>query len=336
MVEYLILSKLREKFGTIIVTAGDPNQRGKNLEIAYNSEGFDKSQEIGFNIDYVYGFTNIRLLSSIRALNSLVKSNTDKAFTLQRTVKEIEHGLIQGSVGEYVSEAKEVGLLELAYEDLDGKLNGHIITNELGTYLSKIPKDGTIGILTKDGKLEDDIDALLLKEGLRERVKIFSLNNLQGNETDYFIFDAKLLGVRFDFDSYYTFITRAKKGTIIVDTEGKLEKMGFTNVYKKSYEIEPLTKELIKEATDNRKSILDKLNKGVDGTLAWLRLTQNTEEDSSTEEDSTETSVSKKDLSDRLQNGAEEYFNKVPDLDPLLNPNNSTEQAILKSQGKDK
>ena len=36
-------------------------------------------REIGFNIDYIYGFTNIRLLSSIRSLNSLVKSNTDKA-----------------------------------------------------------------------------------------------------------------------------------------------------------------------------------------------------------------------------------------------------------------
>ena len=169
---------------------------------------------------------------------------------------------------------------------------------------------------------------------IKERIKIFSLDNLQGNETDYFIFDAKLLGGTFDFDSYYTFITRAKKGTIIVDTEGELEKIGFTNVFKKSYEITPLTADLIKEATNNRKSILDKLNKGVDGTLAWLRLTQNIEEDSSTEEDSSETGISNEELSNRLEVGAEERFSEVPKLDPLLDPNNFTEEAILASQGK--
>lgn len=267
IVEYLILSKLREKFGTTIITAGDPNQRGKNLNITYNSDGTKRSQEIGFNIDYVYGFTNIRLLSSIRSLNSLVKSNTDRAFTLQRTVKEILHGIIKGDVDSYINKAKEVGILELAYEATDNKLNGHIITNDLETYLKKIPKDGTIGILTKDGKLEDSIDALLLTLGLKDRIKVFSLDNLQGNETDYFIFDAELLGKNIDFDSYYTFITRAKKGTIILDKDSILENAGFTNVSKKSYEITPLTKDLIDEATNKRKSILDKLNKGVDGTI---------------------------------------------------------------------
>jgi len=109
-----------------------------------------------------------------------------------------------------------------------------------------------------------------------ENIKIFTPKNIQGSETDYFIFNAESIK---SFDTFrdkakalYTFTTRSKIGSIIIDSEienGRsfIEKTLHIRNGQKSITtqvFEPLTDSITKKAKEDRKKRLTELLKGKD------------------------------------------------------------------------
>lgn len=279
VVEYEALNLIAEEFDIKIITTGDPNQMGKNIVI--------RDTHTPANIDYIVAPTNMRLLFSIRSLNSVTKTNLDRSLTLLRNVEGIAHGIIKGKKSEYLSQAKELGITELGYDLNQGPLKGHRILNteENFTQLTSL-KGEKVAVLTPNGEMSTEFSNMLTANGIDlENITVFSLNNLQGNESDYFIFDANLTldsNGNVDFLKYYTFITRAKRGTFIIDLEKKLDTIGIVNVYRKATDFIPLDN-VFKEATNTRIEVLKKLNEGVIGKTIFSFNVEEKKEDEENE-----------------------------------------------------
>ena len=105
-----------------------------------------------------------------------------------------------------------------------------------------------MGILTLNGKIDSAIEKLLQDVGI-EDFKTYTTSNIQGSESDFFIFNADVIK---DYDktrdfikSFYTYMSRSKIGTLIVDSNNVLQsKYNITNSQKSQYFVsyEPLTK----------------------------------------------------------------------------------------------
>lgn len=194
VVEYEALNLIAEEFDIKIITTGDPNQMGKNIVI--------RDTHTPANIDYIVAPTNMRLLFSIRSLNSVTKTNLDRSLTLLRNVEGIAHGIIKGKKSEYLSQAKELGITELGYDLNQGPLKGHRILNteENFTQLTSL-KGEKVAVLTPNGEMSTEFSNMLTANGIDlENITVFSLNNLQGNESDYLTLDSN---GNVDFLKYY-------------------------------------------------------------------------------------------------------------------------------------
>jgi hypothetical protein len=97
------------------------------------------------------------------------------------------------------------------------------------------------------------------------RIKTFSPENVQGSEVDYFVFDANLITkfdkVRDNLKAFYTFLSRSKIASIIVDKDKVLELFSISNGLAdlNSTPFDPLTKEVINKAKEQRSEDLLKL-----------------------------------------------------------------------------
>jgi len=90
-------------------------------------------------------------------------------------------------------------------------------------------------------------------------IRMFTPNNIQGSEVDYFIFDAGLTTkydkLRDNLKALYTYISRSKFSSIIVDSTNILENnYKITNGRMDSYtsNFEPITPEIIAKTKEKR------------------------------------------------------------------------------------
>lgn len=265
-----------------IIGAGDTSQ-----------SGFKYGGTMELNVDRVKGIFTPKLLVTIRAANIWKRENNDLVTTLSEKItdKFNDADLAKDSARDAESEATDLldtyktqRLFDLKYHKSDTILNGDIIVDKLNDSIVSTLKnamaaplkegesDKTIGILTDSGSYEEYREALvamglLTPDGvLNDRVKIFTLGSIQGNEVDYFIFDTKLIKsdkVHHKLKDFYTYISRAKDATIIVDTSNFKEKFGILNTSQVGTDIrEPLSAALITKAREQR---IETLNGLLDG-----------------------------------------------------------------------
>ena len=269
-----------------IIAAGDPNQLGYFID--YDGRKFN------YNVTAVNGIFAPRLFASIRALNNQKRANTDFLTGIVETISDIyskENNRVKANsiAQDYIS--KENYTLEW-FQD-ENNLNGDLIVDSvLKSHIAPIANaiktnpERTLGILTDDGVISSDIKILLEELHIpEENIKIFTPKNIQGSEVDYFIFNVKAVDnfdtIRDKFKSFYTFTSRSKRGSIIIDNviDGKSylkEELSISNAKKSlgSQEYEPVTPEVIKKAKEARKEKLLKLLNGVtelskEGNFKW-------------------------------------------------------------------
>lgn len=176
-----------------------------------------------------------------------------------------------------------------------------MIVNEVNsTHISSIANalkndpEATLGILTSDGEIPSSYKQIIEDSGISsDRIVKFTPGIIQGSEVDYIIFDVDLVkkfdAIRDKYKALYTFATRSKKGTIIVDSEGFLKdgmKLENNKMSKNPGYYDPLTKDVIDKAKEDRKKKLDEILKGdmelsPDAMFKWkMGKTENVEEDS--------------------------------------------------------
>lgn len=258
-----------------IIAAGDPNQLGYFIESSNNY--------FTYNVNAINGIFTPKLWTTVRSTNNQKRVNGDFLIGLVETISEIYNNVNDRESGnkiakEYISKNRYV----LDWYQDEKSINGDVITDKLYKHqllsiansLSENP-ERTLGILTDNGEIDSDVKLLL--EELRipeDKIKIFTPNTIQGSEVDYFIFDIKYVSkfdsVRDKLKSFYTFTSRSKRGSIIIDSDtqndqGFLEReLNIVNEKKSltTQEYEPLTEEVIKKAREDRKLKLEKLLNG--------------------------------------------------------------------------
>ena len=256
-----------------VIGAGDPTQMGYLLNVG--------GSYYNYNINSINAIFAPRLWASVRSANTQQRTNIDrlnrinsKADSLYENVsdyKDADTKLIA-----YLETTAELNLLSY-YED-DKTINGSKIQKSFdqatANRLKNIVKNDSsaiIGILTKNGELPEEWNQLLSDVGLvtptgeMPNIRLFSPKNVQGSETDYFIFDADLTSVydklRDNLKSFYTYVSRSKKGSIIIDSKDIVgSKYKLVNGKKdiSTNNFDPLTPTVIKIAKDRRsKDLLD-------------------------------------------------------------------------------
>lgn len=256
-----------------IIAAGDPTQLGYLVKA--NGEYYS------YNIDAVNAIFTPRLWSSVRASNSQKRINDDR---YKRVTRELTN-IYKESKGIYTQAADKAlaylkttkDLNTLSYFQDENNLSGDRIVKsldkELVSILAKIKQRNPsviIGVLTKDGTLPEEWNQLLSEANIitpsdMSGIKLFKPSEVQGSEVDYFIFDANLITtydkVRDNVKAFYTFMSRSKSASIIVDSENVLEKFSIANGKKDGYTsiFEPLTTEVISNAKTKRSEALTTL-----------------------------------------------------------------------------
>ena len=258
-----------------VIGAGDPTQLG------YLAEIDGKFYE--YNVNAVNSINVPRLWSTIRASNVQKRTNND-TFT----------GLVQKVVSVYrkhsrdpitaENEAKEFlknvnTITGLSNYSSDNELYGDIITDKpdkriLTSIKNAIAEDPNkkIGILSDNGEIDAELNKVLSELGLikpdgsHPNIVVFTTNNIQGREIDYFIFDAKFVS-KFDktkdqIRAFNTYMSRSKDASIIIDSNNFLkEQLDITNATPSTYKFkyDPLTKEVIAKSKEIRKKALIEL-----------------------------------------------------------------------------
>lgn len=257
-----------------IIAAGDISQSG--FKYGKNQNAFDLS------IDRVKGIFSPKLIVSIRSANSWKRENNDTTYTLSERVTDIYHDENisdldkSKKVEELINIYKNQNLFNLKYFKDDTNLHGDIIENTLSDTIlitlknslnSEEGKNKIIGILTEDGNLEEYRTVLnkagfVGKDGnIDPRIKGFSLKSIQGNETDYFIFNTKLIkseASHHKLKDFYTYMSRAKDASVIIDNGGVFtNEFSITNIVQNNTSRRtPLSEQQIKESREKRISIL--------------------------------------------------------------------------------
>jgi hypothetical protein len=108
---------------------------------------------------------------------------------------------------------------------------------------------------------------LLGQDGtLNTKVKVYSMDNIQGNESDYFIFDTKVISskrLHHKLKDFYTLISRSKDGTIIIDSKKFAEQFNIINSAQGIPDVrKPLNEEVIKQSREQRIALLTSLLEG--------------------------------------------------------------------------
>lgn len=251
-----------------IIAAGDPSQLGNLVEISGNY--------FSYNIDSINAIFTPKLQATVRASNNQKRLNNDRLSRVTEKITSV-YEESQGNYGDaekqsntYLDSTQELNTL--SYYEIPDALAGDKIVKSLDAAMVSrlkaiVDKDPTviIGILTSDGNLPEEWNALLSNvglvnpDGLTDNIRLFSPTNIQGNEVDYFIFDANLTTkydkLRDNFKAFYTYISRSKHATIIVDADNVVEtKYKISNGKADTYSttFEPLTAEVIQQTKEKR------------------------------------------------------------------------------------
>ena len=291
------------------VGAGDTTQRGFK---AYSKQ---YKQYVDYNVDNLNAVYTAPLNLSVRAANDQKRTNTDLLQGLLKKGNSLydkaekdaaKQGIdvnYKGLDTQFLEWLKDPGNnLGLKYFKDKGKVEGDLILNsykELSAFnsiknaLEENPKL-ILGVLTKNGKIDPELLEALDNAGFTkdmiDRIKIFTPDNVQGSEVDYFIFDMSIIE---DFDkvldtlsSFYTFTTRSTTGTLIIDSNKDLyNKLNIENTDPSTYSViyDPLSPQVVKDLKDNRIEKLkeyvgDNLEISEDSNYRWRTGEESTEE----------------------------------------------------------
>lgn len=262
-----------------VVVAGDDSQLG--YELTAKIENGDRYYSR--NVSGINSIFTPRLSSTVRATNDTKKDNNDLLVGLLKFSKDYYKDIttvsqLDKANTDYSNFLKNIDTITaLGYYHDDKIMNGDIILQnydeKVFKTLSNIIKESpekTIGILTENGVLNEELSNILSKYGLIlpdsstvPNLKIYSKDNVQGSEADYFIFDIDNL-TNYDrthktLRAFYTYMSRAKDGSIILDKNNFLsDHFGISNERTAFTEWrEPLSKEVIKNSKEQR---IDSLN----------------------------------------------------------------------------
>lgn len=266
IINSIIKSLPKENFIKIIA-AGDTSQSGFKY-------GKDENA-IELNVDRIKGIYSDKLLVSVRSANIWTRENVDLTTVMSEKVTDIFHNETLSEdqrklkVSEILDVYKNEKLFNLKYHRSDNILNGHIIEPKLSDSVLYTLKnilsttDKTLGILTESGNIEEYRESLtklglIDKDGIiNPRITVFKLNSVQGNESDYFIFNTNVIkpvNPHHRLKDFYTYMSRAKDATIIIDENNK-----FSNEFNiiNSSQIgtdqrQPLTDDVITKIRKNR------------------------------------------------------------------------------------
>lgn len=229
-----------------IVGAGDISQDGYE----YNT--------MSFNVDYVSGTFAPRLSLTVRALNSQKRKNNDFLSSVANTTRQLWQSTEDDKL---ILDIIKDGVPLSVYKNTD-TLNGDLLVegntipeNVLNILSNIIKKDGTtkIAILNDTINLEDSLLNLLNKYEIKDsNYEVYTPENIQGAEADYFIFNTSLINPESSLASKIrklnTYATRPKHATIIINDAP--QNLPFTLIQKiDDYAkfIDPLTEEVVKE-----------------------------------------------------------------------------------------
>ena len=243
-IELEVLNRI-SKFGKIkIFAAGDTSQRGALFN------------KISYNVDRVSGTFSPILNLTVRAANVQKRSNNDG---LVGTIKFINKNYETEKDKEKVL-SHVIGNTMLRYYRDKEILTGDLLTTSLTSDLINIIKNQlsldpnkTLGLLVKD---ENEYKVKLQNEGLDlSKIKFFTTDNIQGSETDFFIFETSVINtdvISHKLKAFYTYMSRAKTASIIIDS-GNISEFGIISKEDEVTEIiDPLTPEIIKETKETR------------------------------------------------------------------------------------
>jgi hypothetical protein len=254
-----------------IVGAGDQSQNGAKF--------FGAS----FNVDRVSGIFTPFINLVVRAENSQKRENNDYVSSLVRkSIKHFNNYKIDSSK---VMGFIDKGILLKYYLD-DKTLCGDLLTTDkviptkVLTALVNIIKENpktVIGILTDSGTLDPNLQEQLTKANISmDNVKLFTPDNIQGSEANYFIFKTSqvksnhILGA---LRNLYTYMSRSKSASIIINDELISNEKDSTtlNLIATAEDfpnfITPINEDLIKDTKQKR---IEKLTKLLDPNFSLV------------------------------------------------------------------
>jgi len=249
---------------TKIIAAGDPTQMGATSV---------QHKDLLYNVDWVSGTFLPQLTLTVRALNTQKRLNNDAIGALTRKAINIYR--------DEDSMAKVLNLIgngvPIKYFLDQERFHGDIVTSSatlpkdiLSTIKKAIDKKPNIkiGILSASLALDPALKASLDAAGITEsNYKVYTSATIQGSEADYFIVSTSdIAGVNIvrSLRKLYTYTSRAKVGTIILNTgeiknsDGSIlkilsDKQDFTE------EVAALDPILVRENKESRQADLEKL-----------------------------------------------------------------------------
>ena len=262
---------------TKIIVAGDPTQNGAEVEKSIFTKIIDDENPtkkgILYNIDRVSGTFAPLLTLTVRSANSQKRTDADMLSTL---VRNAIHNYTDNNDPSKVLELLGSGI-SLKYHLTNNKFNGDMLASSniipkdvLKTLKNAITENSNIKIgilsttLAMDSEMKEAFDSVGITDANYE---IFTPGNVQGSELDYFIMPTSLLKGRNIVRSLrklYTFTTRSKKGTIILN-DGPIinddgTKLEFWSEHQEfSDEIDPIDEGILKENKKSREDIIKKL-----------------------------------------------------------------------------
>lgn len=260
-----------------VVGVGDQTQMGYKAEL--------NGEYVEYNINNTNAIFAPPLAVSVRASNEDKRSNMDLTQGLINKANDLfdaameKHRDSPGLATQAANEALQTfltdvhGNLGLRHFLSEDSFNGDIIVKDYGhkafaSIRAAMEADSelTLGLLTADGAMTEEMKTSLIEAGFNEellndetRVKLFSRSNVQGSEADFFIFDAATIE-KFDklkdiLRAFYTYASRSREGTVIVDKNNDLfVKLNIENSKPSIYPVRynPLTPEMITELKNAR------------------------------------------------------------------------------------
>ena len=267
-----------------VIMAGDTTQMGYLVEMEVgNKDGAPVYSYYEYNINVVDTINTPRLTTSVRAANNQKRTNTDTYGALVNKVTKMytEPGITGEQANQKAIEfLKDTNTITgLANFKSKTEIFGDFISNGYNReYLAiiadniKKDPDKKIGILTKNNTIDEDLNKILSDLGLingdgtHPNIILFNEGNVQGREVDYFIFDSKFVTkynkTRDKIKAFYTFMTRSKIASLIIDKEGDLKnQLNIKNAAPSMYPLvyDPLTKEETAKAKNDRIKALEDL-----------------------------------------------------------------------------
>lgn len=248
-----------------VFAAGDILQRGVDLN------------EINYNVGRVSGIFAPNLFLTIRAQNNQQRDNNDILSSYIRSVSRYWENKNVSTQKVFDFELSE-GINLKYFQDVN-TFNGSRIVKEtvpldvLASISNNIKANPAkmVGILANEsGDISDDLKSKLESAGIKEsNYKIISPNKVQGQEFDYFIFNTSSIKEKSVFDALkaiYTFSSRAKNGTVIVNDQpiefGGNEIKLYDKADRATEELSPMSAETIKELKDTRENELKTILEG--------------------------------------------------------------------------